>query len=242
MAVAQSLAVRDGLEPELSLLIWLRHVLDAELHTRAVRRSFVRYRDLVEDWRSVADRLSRDLELQWRGRSAGGDEKIDRFVQTQLQHHRGELESPGLAPAVTGWIDRTAAALDRLHDHGSQDVAGLADMDAVRAEFEQAVAIFAASDRAYGDLQRRVERLEKDVQQRVEAVRSSLERAAALEQDRRAIQDHLDAVERDRRALQRHAADLEKALSGAREDAQALRQSASWRITAPLRALYRLLR
>ena len=64
--VASSLAERDGLLPQFSLLMWLRHMLDAERFTRMIPRAVVEYRDLLSDWR-------REVSPNWceyRGRVA----------------------------------------------------------------------------------------------------------------------------------------------------------------------------
>ena len=45
--------------------MWLRHMLDAEHATRTIPRSVVSYRQLLTDWRSVADRIADDLRLTW---------------------------------------------------------------------------------------------------------------------------------------------------------------------------------
>ena len=220
--VARSLGVRNGFETDLSLLIWLRHVLDAEFHTRAVRRTFVRYRDLVDDWRSVAERVSRDLEMPWRSRTAADEAEIDRFVNSGLHHYRDERESPDVTPVLAEWLRRASAALQRLHDYDTSDAAAFADLDAVRVEFDRTTL-------ALGDVGERIRRnLEDQVEHVVKEQRSLREQVAGLEAIRADLHERMSA--------------LEQALSAARQDAKALRESGSWRITAPLRAAYRLFR
>ena len=67
--VASSLAARNGIGQDEALLMWLRHVLDAERETRHIRRSFVRYADLLGDWQAVAGKIASDLALRWPDRS-----------------------------------------------------------------------------------------------------------------------------------------------------------------------------
>ena len=61
--VSRSLAARDALTSEFSLLMWLRHMLDAEGATRSIPRSVVSYRELLADWRAVVHRMARDLNI-----------------------------------------------------------------------------------------------------------------------------------------------------------------------------------
>src|SRR5262249_15628657 len=63
--VLRSLAARDVLVPEFSLLVWLRHMIDAEFDTRGILRTLVSYSELLSDWPAVAERISRDLGLGW---------------------------------------------------------------------------------------------------------------------------------------------------------------------------------
>ena len=61
LEVAGSLARRDGMPEDEALLLWLRHCLEAEAATRGLPRSFLRYDDLVADWRPAVDRLAHGL-------------------------------------------------------------------------------------------------------------------------------------------------------------------------------------
>jgi hypothetical protein len=241
--VARSLGARNGFEPDLSLLIWLRHVLDAELHTRDIRRTFVRYEELVQDWKLVAERVSRDLEMTWRSRTFADDVEIDRFVNSGLRHFRDELDSPDVAPVVAGWLRRTSAALQRLHDDDSSHAAAFADLDAVRVEFDRATsALGGVSERIRGSLEAQVGSLQSQVERLEREHRSLREQAAGLEATRISLQERLASIEQHSEALQRHLQALEQDRRFLEQDAKALRESASWRITAPLRAVYRLFR
>ena len=269
MEVARSLAARNGCERDLSLLIWLRHVLDAEFHTRGIRRTFVRYEDVLKDWRMVVERISSDLEVPWRFTTPADEAETDRFVNSGLRHYREDLEAQCVAPVLAEWLRRTSAALQRLHSADPGDAAALADLDAVRLEFDRATsALGDVGDRIRGGLEAevgtfeaRVGDLEAEVRTfeaqvgnlqahigqleaklgdleaevgNLEAVRVGLQEAvAAQEQQTEDRQRRVQAVEQDKVALQRE-------LSVAQQEAQALRESASWQITAPLRALYRL--
>jgi hypothetical protein len=222
LAVARSLRARDRIEVDLSLLIWLRHVLDAEFHTRPVRRTFVRYQEVVEHWRSVAGRISRDLEIPWPSGTLADEAEIDRFVRSDLRHYQDELDSSDVSPVVGEWLRRTSAALQQLQDDDVSHVAAFADLDAVRLEFERATsALGDVGDRIRGQLQSQIE----DLQSRVEDIT----------REQHALAHHAQALEEQRDVLY-------DALSAARYDSQSLRESASWRITAPLRAAYRFFR
>ena len=77
-AVARSLAVRNGLSLETSLLLWLRHVLDAERLTRSMPRDFASYDALLADWRGVASRIGQRLGLDWTFAAGGRDRRVPR--------------------------------------------------------------------------------------------------------------------------------------------------------------------
>lgn len=64
-AVRASLAARDGFPARLSLLLWLRHMLDAEQGTRGIARAVVSYDALLQDWHSTMTRVGARLGLDW---------------------------------------------------------------------------------------------------------------------------------------------------------------------------------
>lgn len=227
--VARSLAARNGFEPDLSLLIWLRHVLDAEHDTRAVRRTFVRYQELLENWTSVAERISQDLQSPWPTRSVVDDAEIDRFVSHRLCHHHGDPDIAGVAPVLSDWTRRAWTALGWLHDRDpSRTAQAFGALDAIRAEFDRNTLLGDVQDRIHESLRTQIDRVEREQ-------RALREHTAGLEAERDGLQHRIEALERE-------AGVLRQALSAAQGHADALRKSASWRVTAPLRAVYRIFR
>ena len=53
LEVAASLKARDGFTTTKSLLLWLRHTLESEQHSRGRPRSFVMYDELLRNWQGV---------------------------------------------------------------------------------------------------------------------------------------------------------------------------------------------
>jgi hypothetical protein len=67
--VARSLLRRNALASTSSMLIWLRHMLEAEAETRLIPRTFVRCDDLLDRWPEVAEQIGTDLDINWAFRS-----------------------------------------------------------------------------------------------------------------------------------------------------------------------------
>ena len=132
--VARSLAVRDRFAPETGLLLWLRHVLDAERATRGLPRAFVAMDDLMADWRATLARIGRQTKLVW---PAPDGAAIDAFLAPALKHHT-------LAPDRRGGADWSARVHARLHQFVRTPNAAAAKtgLDRIAAEFDQACALF----------------------------------------------------------------------------------------------------
>jgi hypothetical protein len=86
MEVAQSLVARDGLSPGMAALAWLRHVLEAEAHSRGCRRAWVGYADLVADCEGTMGMTGRRLGFPWRAGIEWNSLYIRMLVQPEQRH------------------------------------------------------------------------------------------------------------------------------------------------------------
>ncbi|MGB3484686.1 MAG: sulfotransferase family protein [Mycobacterium sp.] len=132
-----------GSSPELVSAWWLKYSLLAERDTRGVRRVFVEYSNLLEDWRREVKRISTALEIDLDNQDA---EAVDQFLRPDLRHHRDC--GPVTEPFGTDWIRVTYEALSAAAQDESWDESAL---DQVFDGYEASERGFRA---AFGDSRR----------------------------------------------------------------------------------------
>ncbi|MBM3553779.1 MAG: hypothetical protein FJX45_19050 [Alphaproteobacteria bacterium] len=114
LEVAHSLRERDGFAIETGLLLWLRHVFDAEWETRGLRRAFVSMEEFLDDWRESVRWIARDTGAVLPLVAESSAKEIDRFLSRDLKHHN--LSDSTLATAHV-WASRAYDALLILARH-----------------------------------------------------------------------------------------------------------------------------
>ena len=112
--VAQSLAKRDHLAPESSLLMWFRHMLDAEYATRTVPRAIVTYDALLTDWRQEVSRIATTLRISWPRDPDIANEEVRQFLQPDLRHHVSGIGDLDLPPPLDRWRIQARDAFEEL--------------------------------------------------------------------------------------------------------------------------------
>jgi hypothetical protein len=114
LEVAASLQRRDRFPPAKSLLMYLRHALEIELASRGKRRVFVRYDNLLADWRTFARRLEAAVGPRLPNMGAQNSEEIDGFLTLDLYRNRADREAlvdaPDVPSAVVELFDRMSEA------------------------------------------------------------------------------------------------------------------------------------
>lgn len=97
-AVVASLNRRDGIANSRAALLYLAYLMEAERLTRGKQRIFVRYEDLLDDWRAVVKIVAQDLQIPMLVPSALSDDaqvRADHFLTPDLDHAPAEQEGVG---------------------------------------------------------------------------------------------------------------------------------------------------
>lgn len=141
LEVARSLERRNGFPLSQSLLLWLRHVLDAESTTRSISRAVIDYSRLIDDWRSELAGVNRQLGFTCFASSLFYDEQVERFLSRTDRHHAASRDELA-AEDRFGWTTEAFAALDELRDPAAV-AAATRKLDAIRAAFDDAESVWA---------------------------------------------------------------------------------------------------
>ncbi|UVK56862.1 sulfotransferase family protein [Mesorhizobium sp. AR02] len=150
LEVACSLERRDGLPLAKSLLLWLRHVLDAEFHSRHMPRHFMRHEQFLIDWRHHVERAAEKTGIVWPIRSDQAETEIRRFLTADLHHERATAEELQNHPDATPLIRTAYDILCAMADDG--DSQKLRDeLDLTRAKFDESCDILGAAAAAERD-------------------------------------------------------------------------------------------
>lgn len=90
----------------LSSAWWLKYTLLAERDTRGIRRVFVDYSNLLENWTHEVKRIATTLEINL---DSSDERAIGDFLEPDLRHHRRSGSVP--EPFGTDWIGTAYAAM-----------------------------------------------------------------------------------------------------------------------------------
>lgn len=209
LEVAGSLHARNGFPVQKSLALWLRYVLDAELHSRGQLRTFVSYRDLLRDWRSVTDKIASELKVSWPRSQYRASLEIEEFLCVKDRHHDVSDEEFDRNSLPSPWVKKAYWALRRMND-GALDE-GIAALDAVRGEL-------AVVEHAYGAIF-------ADYRRTIQGSRIQTEQERAARQNSvEDLQRRLDEAQARCESLQSETEDLQRK-SGVLEQALAETQS-----------------
>ncbi len=111
----------------LNLARWINTSLISERETRGQRRAFVRYTDLLEDWRSVAATLRDDLGLSLNTVLGPEHHEVDDFIEPGLRRHAMTWEELDMPRDLQEVAEGVWEQVNRLADsHGDNAAASLA--------------------------------------------------------------------------------------------------------------------
>ena len=178
LEVAASLKERNGFSTPKGLLLWLRHVLEAEHQTRGHPRVFISYERLLEDWEGEARAIADHLQISWPRLNHSARDEVERFLEPRRRHQHATLKELSDHTAVVDWVTRCYAALEEASRTGDTPPVDL--LAEISGELERA-------DRAYGPLLAGERRTVADQEEELESARGDLDRLAAE------VEGHLEA-------------------------------------------------
>ena len=142
LEVAASLEKRDGITTNHALLTWLRHMLDAEATTRNLPRSFIRYEDLLSDWRSVVKKIGKELGIQWPRMPGTVMEEIESYLTRSFRHHRITEEQLMLHKGISKLVKSVYRVFNVLSGPSPVEKGLLLELDRMKQDFDTACNVF----------------------------------------------------------------------------------------------------
>lgn len=215
LEVANSLNHRDGIEPALGHLIWLRHVLDAEKFTRDIPRIFFSYDGLLDNWQRLIPKVDESVGLKLPRVSQHVADQIDRFLAPEFRHESKSRADVIENPFLSAWLKEAYSIFFKWA--GSGEFSGdRTTLDRIRGEFNDASPAFArvilAGQRVSGK-SRELETLLKNSEDKLD-LKESLHAASLADAEGKLLEaDHrLVALQAELSALISRQSELEAQL------------------------------
>jgi hypothetical protein len=140
--VSESLHARDGFHIDIVHLLWLRHVLDAEIATRGMSRVFSTYDELLDSWADVSEKIRKSFNITWPRYSATVAKEINNSLHIDSKHFASAPKSVLSSPVYSEWLRETYRIMLKWAAHG-EDEADHIMLDKIGAELNAAGPAFA---------------------------------------------------------------------------------------------------
>jgi hypothetical protein len=215
--VAASLLKRNGMNPSVAQLIWLRHVLDAEFDSRELERFYFKYDDLLQDWRGLTHKLSESLKLKWPRKSSVTETRIDAFLRPTLRHNNVSAFRGPEHSSLLSWVEEAYSIFERW-TVGNVESSDQQTLDRLRTSLTDAAGVFARPIAEHDAHGRYLKSMVEDAESRLTQRDEELAKARQAYDERSAVLEEAEA------ALLRRKAELSRALADLdqRSDALAL--------------------
>ncbi|TPJ28388.1 hypothetical protein [Mesorhizobium sp. B2-7-2] len=115
--------------------VWLRYTLDAELFSRRLPRSIVRYHTAMADWRYVPQKVAIDTGIEFHTAVKDRMHILETIPRRELRH----FDQPRSSSVDEGPLHSLATRLEALIEAAAEGQLDISAMDAVRAEFNELV-------------------------------------------------------------------------------------------------------
>jgi len=224
--VAASLEKRDDFEIDKSYLLWDKYNLDAEKYSRNFKRSFIKYDDVILDWRKSFEEVTSELEVNWSVKFDDAQGEIKKFIDPNLRHHKKKTNLKSSSPKIFKW---TEEIYKKLLEIGKKDnKTTQKDLDEISKEIKSE---FKSSAEFIDFSARETNRYWKEIVDISGDVHKNNVKLAKLERklgDYNKIKEGNERLNREVRRLTTHVENLQNSI-------EILLKSTSWKLTKPLR-------
>lgn len=225
LEVADSLEARDGMHRDFALLLWLRHVLDAEYGSRKCCRVFLTYDNVLEDWAEVVERMQSTFGITWPRCPANIAREMESFLDRGSRHHDRSEKSVRSNLTVSEWV-RDADAILRRWAESTENSDDYPILDKIRMQLNAASPAFAnlvhdASSERYQNNELRAFIKAKD--EEVEKLKNEISHLSHMETE---LRNSYNEIKNDGNAFQERILKLEAEKSSIESDLLALREHA----------------
>ncbi|MCA8901943.1 MAG: hypothetical protein KDA53_11915 [Hyphomonas sp.] len=222
--VAQSLMKRSQIDPAIGQLVWLRHVLDAEYHSRPHARSFVHYETLMTDWQSWISKVEHDFDMGFPRLSPAAEEEIGEFLEPGLWRNRAPdslLKDSGNASI---WV-RDAYKVLRNWTAGKKSSKSESVLNRIRDELQEVTPAFVRPLHAYRRTRKAHEALTMDSDKLRKEFDVKASAVAHLESEAEALREKMTAQAEELATVRTGLAAVQKELETAKSELAAARSS-----------------
>lgn len=128
LEVSASLMQRQADWPETygitnATLLWLTHCLAAEKATRSMKRAFISYTSLMENWEDAVASISNNAGIAFPVSPSEARPIVEHFLTPSLRHHENQPNDVALHPQMGEWVTETFEALSILEASAVSDFA-----------------------------------------------------------------------------------------------------------------------
>lgn len=203
--VARSLQKREGWPLNAGLLLWLRHVLEAEAGSRGSPRCFTSYDQLLGNWSAVVATIQRETGVAFPRRPSSSEVEVEAFLSSSLRHSSEQIDSLSDNPVIAKWVGTTYEILERwatLGEVAADQEKDQAVLDGIRADFDALTPIFGPQVQALRLQQvEAAQALTEIGNQRTEEQRQADAASQALQAEQHQLQQRLEESDRARTEL-----------------------------------------